>query len=118
MKAKQEKAAVAYLTSCLAYGILRELSEDKQKIKFNGEYRICDIIQKIAVRKSQAMHEAFGDEQQSQSVYAAKRILDRLVEKLAGCENPDALTNMLLVVDGINTDSVYIAAEDQELIEA
>ena len=118
MKAKQEKAAAAYLATCLGYGVLRALEGDKQKIKLNGEYRITDIIQKIVVRKSQAMHEAFGDEQQSQAVYAAKRILDRLVEKLAGCENPDALTNILLVVDGINTDSVYIAAEGQEIIEA
>jgi len=52
-----------------------------------------------------------------QDFYTVKQAMSKLVEKLIACENPDAIAQVMLVIEGINTGNVYIAAEGQEIIE-
>ena len=50
-------------------------------------------------------------------LYLIKNIVSRLVEKLIECKDPAMIAQVMLVVDGINTGSVYVAAEGQEIIQ-
>lgn len=51
-------------------------------------------------------------------MYTIKNIMSRFVQKLVECDDPAMVAQVMLVIDGINTGSVYIAADGQQIIES
>lgn len=118
MKAKNEKIAIQFVVSALAAELTKTMFDEGQKVSIEGvAYPTKSIARALADKKLDYARQHLSEPEYDR-ILKIKNIMQDLAEKLLHCESDEMLNVVTMAIHAINTGQMYIADENQELIEA
>ena len=118
MKAKNEKIDIQFVVSTLAAELTKTMFDEGQKVTIDGwKFPTGKVARALASEKLLYARQHLSEPEYDR-LLTIKNVMQTLAEKLLHCESDEMLNVATMAIHAINTGQLYIAAEDQEIIEA